>query len=442
MNTEVGTEERGRARIQQLMEQFPEMPRQMILKAEVILRGVRHTPAMDEVGRWAVPDDHHTFEHDREEHSQGDFGGAYTLTPQFFFFRNGTAARVMFDPTSPYEVKYEGRGCYWLYRDDEPIEEVRFEPCPQWFRQRTSSGKPMASIMAILGTRRGLVLSMTSYCSYFTEGDECLFCNRNPAIKHLKEMGQERTITKREQDIYETYMAAAQETGVDSIAVLGGSFVKRKKGVDLCIEGINVVKRAMRDSGCEVPITAGGFQCVDEEDLIRVKKAGAVGIGAPLEVWDPKLFEIICPGKAKHVGRDAWIKYLLMAVDVFGRGYVVSNFVLGGEMVPPFGFKTEDEAAESVLEGFHYLISHGVVPKYLPFRNAPRSRLADAFASIPRIEYVLRIEEALHELLKKYDLREVLRGGGNQPNVTYPTNVNREDWIDVPKEDIWPPALR
>ena len=46
----------------------------------------------------------------------------------------------------------------------------------------------------------------------------------------------------------------------------------------------------------------------------------------------------------------SWVAY--DAVDVYGRYAIASNFVLGVELVQPWGFKTFEEGVASQEEGF------------------------------------------------------------------------------------------
>ena len=103
------------------------------------------------------------------------------------------------------------------------------------------------------------------------------------------------------------------------------------------------------------------------EQLLRLKEAGAVTYEPHIEVWDEKLFEWICPGKAKYYGRQYWIDSALSAVEIFGRGNVCTQFVGGVELTQPNGFKTMDEGLKSTLEGVEFFARHGVASSFLSF---------------------------------------------------------------------------
>ena len=139
----------------------------------------------------------------------------------------------------------------------------------------------------------------------------------------------------------------------------------------------------------------------------RYREAGVTAHETNLEVWDKRLFNIICPGKTKHYGWDTWLKLMLDEVDIFGEGNVSSCFVEGVEMCQPWGFKTVDEAVKSSAEGFEYLMSHGVIPRPLEWAISGGSTLRDNVP--PPLEYFVRINIAWYENWIKYRLPPVTR---------------------------------
>ncbi|MFQ5654837.1 MAG: radical SAM protein, partial [Planctomycetota bacterium] len=103
------------------------------------------------------------------------------------------------------------------------------------------------------------------------------------------------------------------------------------------------------------------------------------------EVWDARLFEILCPGKAAHVGREEWLTRILAAREVFGAENVIPNFVAGIEMARPHGFESVDDAIASTGEGLEWFMSRGVCPRYTvwcpePLSDLVRSRVSQGKA--------------------------------------------------------------
>ena len=99
-------------------------------------------------------------------------------------------------------------------------------------------------------------------------------------------------------------------------------------------------------------------QALPRDEVRRLHDAGVQIYHPNYEVWDKNLFEALCAGKARYIGREQWIRRILDAADVFGPKHVIPNFVAGIEMAGPTGFATVDEAiakndivAASVLSG-------------------------------------------------------------------------------------------
>ena len=133
-----------------------------------------------------------------------------------------------------------------------------------------------------------------------------------------------------------------------------------------------------------------------------LKEGGVDGVCHPLEVWDPRLFSLICPGKAKNIGQSEWIKRLTTGVEGLGKGTVTTAFVDGVELAHPAGYKSEDEAAESYLEGCRWLNEHGIYANGLFFRPVPGTMFEGVVP--PRTEYFLRTSLARYKLSRANDI--------------------------------------
>jgi hypothetical protein len=126
-----------------------------------------------------------------------------------------------------------------------------------------------------------------------------------------------------------------------------------------------VLEAVRRGVGDRLRVTIGSG-AVDLEGSRRYRAAGADSACYNLETWDADTFAACCPGKSKHVGRDRWIRGLLDAVEVFGRGNVGSAFVAGLERVAPGPCMSDEQFLASVLEGATFLLDQGITPLYSP----------------------------------------------------------------------------
>jgi len=131
-------------------------------------------------------------------------------------------------------------------------------------------------------------------------------------------------------------------------------------------------------------------QALPKDQLRTFKDAGVQIYHPNYEVWDRRLFDLICPGKARYIGRDEWIRRILDAATIFGPDKVIPNFVAGIEMSRPHGFPTVEEAMASTAEGLEFFMSRGVCPRFTTWCPEPLSLLGSTQGGAP-LEYHARL---------------------------------------------------
>ena len=184
------------------------------------------------------------------------------------------------------------------------------------------------------------------------------------------------------------------------MTITGGTFFSPYQGkiqIEWYAEFLNTLKARIYvwPMGC--------FQlgAVDDDYWKRIHDTGIPSIEPNIEVWDKRLFEILCPGKAETVGYDEWIKRTINAVKYWGRGNVNPSFVPGVEMARPFGFEKVTDAVKSTAAGYDFLMSNDVLPRQGGFWCVePDSKLAGQ--SPPPLEYYLEIGRAFLEIREKH----------------------------------------
>jgi biotin synthase-related radical SAM superfamily protein len=118
-----------------------------------------------------------------------------------------------------------------------------------------------------------------------------------------------------------------------------------------------------------------------------------------IEVLNEKVFNIVCPGKAKWVGYKEWKKRLIDAVEVFGENRVNTGVVSGVELAKPFGFKDENEALTAVLKEADELASYGVSTVNMVWMPRPNTYLANQKNA--SLEYYVKLAWGLQEIRAK-----------------------------------------
>ncbi len=139
--------------IHDLFEQFPEVPRTIILKCDVLNCGIKYTPVLNWIGKWTLPFGIVAgYETKPKELWEGEIsqsadpGGFYDI-PAFMLFRDGTNVQVLIKEDAPYEIRYEGDGSYMLYWNGMAVEEVLFTPRPTWLSKTLGDGTPLGHIL-------------------------------------------------------------------------------------------------------------------------------------------------------------------------------------------------------------------------------------------------------------------------------------------------------
>jgi len=116
-------------------------------------------------------------------------------------------------------------------------------------------------------------------------------------------------------------------------------------------------------------------QALPAADVERFKDAGVRIYHPNYEIWDAERFALICPGKARTIGRDEWIRRIEGAAEILGSACVIPNFVAGVEMAAPHGFPTVAEALASTGDGLAYFMRQGIVPRFTTWCAEPLSDL-------------------------------------------------------------------
>lgn len=369
-----------------LAARFPSLPRFALLKTELLRRGARLEAPIgsryfhhhDEAGQKRVAD--------ARVHMQGSIE-----------LPRGVHAFVRHNPSSPYVLVTDpDSGTMWLAEGPNQSGITAVVPGPrlQWPTKRTSRGTPHGALFSpSLGGACGPVaIFLLRYCEFVAGDEECRFCS-------WVRMGKSHEVRPNVDDMREAITSVWHEQGsVGYLAFSGGSLFNRAKEADAFLLYMN----AMRDTGERMPPTVAAIQALDREDSARLKSAGFDYVCYSMEVWNGSLWPEIMPGKTRSLGRERWMDCLKAAVDVFGPGRVMCNFVAGVETAVPGAFTSPEAAADSTLEGMRWCYEQGIYPKYSTWIVPGGARYSDR--SPAPLEYYARFLPGRQQLYAEYDL--------------------------------------
>lgn len=366
---------------EELTKRFPETPKSILLKIELVKEGLKNNSVFKELSTWALP---FTFIR----------SGQMTFAPSHFMLDDDTTIIILPKDESPYEFKKEGEDIF-VYRNEEKIEKANFIKRPPYFAKKTSDG----SLAATFFWQRGdscICVSPLNYCEYFKNGDDCRYCGFNPGWEEARKYFDVKTVPNVD-SVKEAVLMAKDEIPLDHIKLTGGAMYDTKKEANLYLKMVETLKKATCVEALHLVC-----QAFEKEDVQRLKDAGVTAVCYDFEVWNENIWQEVVPGKAKAVGRNEWLKRMVDAVDVFGKGYVSTSLVAGVEMAAENGFKSVNAALESTLEGFEWFIQNGIEPSFTVWTVAPGSKFDGLPA--PPTEYYVKLGIELHKLLKKYNM--------------------------------------
>lgn len=373
---------------EELLDRFQDTPRNIIVHADVLRRGVKMTQDLADASAKACI----TGLTNRLMEAAL---GKVPIPSQFHFKADDTTVDIKIDDKSPYQIKKDDNGKYRLFCGDHDLGAVYFTKRPSYIDKQTSDGKDCAPMIM----QRGpfcILVSPLDFCAYLRKGEACKYCLLSMAM----EVGIQKKMIDAIPDfdiLAEAVEIACKDINLKDLKICGGALYNTKKEASYykkCIEAI--LKRIERPE--ELTVFSQAFEKEEQKSL---KELGVTNVLFNLEVWNKRLWMELLPGKAKAIGRDDWIKRLEDAVDVFGRGHVGTSFVAGFECAPRPGFLSRDDALKSYIEAFEFLIKRGVVPWFTVWTASP---LVGGFSEDdpPPTEFYLQLGETLHELLEKH----------------------------------------
>ncbi len=395
--------------IEQLTKRYPDLPPEVIVKEDLLKTGISFSRDALRVASGFKPKAYFIFSFDlvpiAEMHHQENL-----RSPEEICLEGGkrdfrrTIVSVRLNPNSPYRLEIADRGEVILSLEGEEIVNVGFQKVPEYYKRSLSNGKPITDIAPTIEWGYLLYLTVFRKCQYFGLHEECQFCDINENYRQQKKSGRSYTAVKSVQEILEA-LEIIDESDSESCAytVTGGSITASlhgKREIDFYVQYPEAIERKFpgRWTGKVV------VQALPKDEVRRFKEAGIQIYHPNYEVWDPHLFEVICAGKSRYIGRDKWIRRILDAAEVFGPAQVIPNFVAGIEMAQPHGFQSVRKAIASTSEGLEFFMSRGITPRFTTWCPEPLSVLGRQNPGGAPLEYHVDLLRAWRDIHEKYRL--------------------------------------
>lgn len=390
---------------------FPDTPREVILKIELLSNGHWFTDAALAATKGSLVKSYRLFSYDLVPMDSLKRNEARQVPEWFFIFQGGYDLRPVMvqttmDPNSPYIVDVvDGR--LVLTAEGKVICNVSYPVAPAYYAKQFDDGVLYHEVIAY-----GYFVTVFRQCQYWGPKEECRFCDINENARQMKES---KTFTLNAPVKKLEYVEeVGREVSREALAMEG-----HQAGVRFLITGGTITKTLQGQTEDQFyakylnALKWGGprrhvalqTNAKTKEEAKWLHAEGMDEHNANMEVWDRKLFEWINPGKNRRIGYDEWIRRMVDSVDVLGEFNVRPNFVGGIEMAQPHGFKTIGEALDSTTAGMDFMMGHGIDPRFNQWRREPRTNLVREHAQPPvPTEFYIRLMGNRYDIWKKYGL--------------------------------------
>jgi hypothetical protein len=378
--------------LDEVSRRYPNFPYLLLLKIDTQRRGVVYSPeALDLVDPARHMTTVRSDYYDKRDHSPVSL----TLRDGTSVFTEGFLADRH---REPYVVTSAGQRAF-LSDQGRILEEVFYWEKPAYYDQYTSSGKPMWEIVSARPQR--YTIHPNQFCDFWKrKGQGCKFCSM---AANFKKNRKDPLLAVK--DIAETVAEALKEPGASqSLFFTGGSLLGGAEPLDeelnFYLSIFNALGPLFGNKKFPSQLISTAF---NEKQLRRLyNETGLMSYTADLEVLNAKLFEWICPGKAKLIGYQGWKERLFSAVDIFGPGNVNTGIVSGVETAQPYGFSNEEEALETTLREAESLTQRGVWVVGCVWRVIEGSVFFDQ--KTPSLDYYARLSLGLNDLRRSANL--------------------------------------
>ena len=303
-------------------------------------------------------------------------------------------------PSADFSLAVNEAGQPLLTFRGKSVVEVGFPPATEFYEQRAASGFPF-QLMAVL---QGLDVVSFPYlwpCQFALGGLPCHFCYQGNMTLSMKRAGQPLPSIPSTSDVAEAVDYCVRHENIRDVQLTGGSEVDAGRGeLPLVKDLLAAIEQrvGLRNIRGEIYIYTSAPRepaAVDE-----VFAAGADRVAYDLNIWDESIFERVCPGIARHIGRAQQLRALEYAAQKQGPNKMCSAFVVGLEPV------------ESLLAGAAYLAERGVVPLFSIWM--PHDRPVLGATTPPGLDYYRRARRGFLEL---FDRHKLTPPGGSGLNV-------------------------
>ncbi len=282
-------------------------------------------------------------------------------------------ATIGVEDDSTYELVAKGNKLFITNgSDDQMVEAIVITP-PDYMRDEiVIDGKKITVYVNTYTDRTRLQLM--SGCS-----NNCKFCN---AVEYKYELNSIKGME-------EALKIALEQSNTKHLLISSGSVWK--KDLEAITDMYDYFTKKYKHLDIDIMMTPRGFTSYTDstqyEDYIKhLKEIGVHGLSINMELNHPDYLKRFCPEKYA-IGQENYLKFLEIAVRIFGHDKVRSLLIVGIEPL------------EETLKGVEKLAKIGVNPVLSPLFPYGEANFP------PRADLFIEAKQKSEEICKKYNVK-------------------------------------
>jgi len=293
-----------------------------------------------------------------------------------------------------------------IIKDNKPVithngnflTEVTFHEKSPFYDQKTSNGTPFDNLAVIQG-QDSLTIACLWRCEITQSGNACAFCHTGNYVYPYQSVSEMMEVVRYAVEI---------SPKATCLKLTAGSTYNPAGEIDRYVE---ILKGVDKTVGLDkMPTLIYLTPPSDFKQIDRLFDAGVKWIACDLDIWNEKLFNRICPGKAEITTRKRYLDTLYYIAARYGKNRACCIFVAGIEPV------------ESLIEGKTQLAEHGIVSWPSPLMRFGLEEKVLSEMQPFSLEYYRTVRKETAKLFIKYDL---------EPPGTYSSDscMHRDIWL-------------
>lgn len=246
---------------------------------------------------------------------------------------------------SAYEIIKTGSNHILMKNKEVVTTDITVMSIPEWYN--TPVGDFNFSKYFVFEGRRFLHLAYKG-CA-FSSNEKCKFCSTKRRTEGTDNSPDE---------IIEAFRLAHKQMSADiQVCLGGGTYIPFSENVQYFFDIIQGIRKIDSD----IPIWVEMIPPTIEE-IDKLIDAGATAFGFNIEIWNPEIRTMICPGKSQ-VSSKEYLDAMKHATTKLGSNRVGSCIIVGLD------------SYDSVVEAIDILIDIGIEPCILPYKKYNRTNL-------------------------------------------------------------------